>query len=89
MPNCPYCNRASFELEEAAVAGLPHRPTFIQCSGCKAPVGAIELKNVTQQIPEFENRIVEYLRLVTQILQQMSSRLDRIEETQKNLKGHA
>ncbi len=89
MPNCPYCNRSSFELEETAVAGLSHKPTFIQCSGCKAPIGVIEVRDAAQQMPELEKRIPEYLRLVTQILQQMSSRLDQIEEMQKNVKGRS
>jgi alkyl hydroperoxide reductase subunit AhpF len=83
MAYCPHCNRTSFELEEVAVAGLTYKPTFIQCSQCKAPVGIVEYIDVAQQISDFEIRVAEHLRILTQILQKMSSRLDRIEETQR------
>jgi hypothetical protein len=84
MPFCPHCNRSSFELEEVTIAGLAYKPTFIQCCDCKAPIGIIEYRDFVQHASELEQKITEYLRVLTQILQKMSSRLDRIEEILNN-----
>jgi hypothetical protein len=74
MANCPYCNQATFEIEEVEIAGTQFN--FVQCSGCKAPVGVIEYGT----LGDLENRITEVLQVLVSSLQRINSRLDRIEE---------
>jgi hypothetical protein len=78
MSHCPHCNRVTFEIEEVDIAGAKQR--FVQCSGCKSPVGVLESEIIAKQIRDLEQRITEVLRVVVASLQKMNSSLDRIEE---------
>jgi hypothetical protein len=74
MANCPHCNRTEFEIETTKF-----KRCYVQCSGCKSPVGVVECNDVAL-IDEFKNRITDGLRVIVSSLQVMNSRLDRIEE---------
>lgn len=78
MANCPHCNRETFEIEEVELGGDKFK--MLQCSGCKAPVTAIEYNDTSQLIHDLEQRVTEVLRVLVSSLQRMSSRLDRIDE---------
>jgi len=77
MSYCPHCNRATFEIEEVEVDRVKFR--FVQCAGCKAPLGVIENNDVGQFIRDLDQRVTEVLRVLVSSLQKMNSRLDRIE----------
>jgi hypothetical protein len=82
MSNCPHCNRATFEIEEAEVSGMKFK--FVQCSGCKAPIGVMEYTDVGQLIHDLERRVTEVLRVLVSSLQKINSRLDQIERNSGN-----
>jgi hypothetical protein len=77
MSYCPHCNGMTFEIEEVEVSGIKLK--LVQCSGCKAPVGAMEYNDVSQLVHNLEQKIIEILRILVSSLQKMNSRLDQIE----------
>ena len=70
MSYCQHCNRNSFEIEEAEVAGRKYH--FMQCSECKAPIGVIEAASFD---------LTEVLRVLVASLQKLNTRLERIEQS--------
>jgi hypothetical protein len=73
MSHCSHCNRNTFEIEAMEVAGTKF--SFVQCSGCKAPVGVVESANIG---------LTEVLRVLVSSLQMLNSRLERIERALGN-----
>ncbi len=73
MSYCPHCNQKTFEIEEVEVAGAKFN--FIQCAGCKAPVGVIESAAVG---------LTEILRILVSSLQKLNDRLQQIEAALEN-----
>jgi hypothetical protein len=73
MPHCPHCNRDVFGIVEGKVAGK--KLLFVQCSGCKAPVGVVESTNVG---------LTEVIRVLISSLQRLNARLERIEQALGN-----
>ena len=69
MSYCPYCHRSAFEIEEVEVAGV--KLNFVQCSGCGAPVGIMESREIN---------LTEVLRVLILSLQKLNSRLEQIEQ---------
>ncbi len=77
MSHCPHCNGKDFEIGEVEVAGA--KLQLVQCSGCKAPIGVLEAETIVRCVNDLEQKIIEVLRVVVSSLQQMNTRLDRIE----------
>jgi hypothetical protein len=73
MPHCSHCNRNTFEMEEVEMVGKKF--SFVQCSGCKVPVGVVESANIG---------LTEVLRVLVSSLQILNSRLERIEQASGN-----
>jgi hypothetical protein len=78
MPFCPYCNQKTFEIEEVDVGDSKYK--FVQCAGCKAPIGFIQQAHVDRSFVDFEAKITQALRVVVSSLQTIDSRLTRIEQ---------
>jgi transcription initiation factor IIE alpha subunit len=68
---CPHCKSFSFELVEHVPARSNYKLWFVQCSVCKAPIGAMEymnsgvgINNLNVKIEKLENKIDEIERLL-------------------------
>jgi len=78
MSFCPYCNQKTFEIEEVEVGDSKYK--FVQCAGCKAPIGFIQQAHADLSFVDFETKITQALRVVVSSLQTIDSRLTRIEQ---------
>ena len=67
LSKCPHCDGKIFELQEVSPIGAAYKSTFVQCSGCGAPVGAMDYFNVGTLLKNQEAKIDELSRKVDQI----------------------
>jgi hypothetical protein len=69
MSYCPHCSRDQFELQELELAG--RKVGFVQCSGCKAPIGIVDTANTG---------LTDVIRILVSCIQKLNERLERIEQ---------
>jgi NAD-dependent SIR2 family protein deacetylase len=69
---CPRCNQRVFEIEAIEMENV--KLNFVQCAGCKAPVGVVDPGALG---------LTEVLRVLVSSLQKLNSRLEEIEQALK------
>jgi hypothetical protein len=73
MPHCPHCARNQFEFEEVEIEGK--KVAFVQCSGCKAPIGVLDPVSAG---------LTDVIRVLVSRLQKLNELLERIEQASAN-----
>lgn len=61
---CPHCKGFSFELVEHSPLNSNYKVWFVQCSICKAPIGAMEYMNSGVGIQNIQKKMTDLERKV-------------------------